>query len=135
MSNSIEPTAAEIRSVLSALAAGPVTATPDPTFKTSYATPQATYVTLNQAIRTRDVNLALSCMSPRMASAFTSGLEGELFKSIGGAILAEMGEVSLGAQLSSAENVQVFAYSRNGVEVKGDDQRFVKVDGKWLTDN
>jgi hypothetical protein len=133
VSNTV-PTEAEIGRVLKSLEAG-VVATPDPSFKPDFSTPQNTYKVLNQAVKTNDWKLALTCMSPRLKADATQGVEGELLEAIGPAIMSAMGPVALGKQLSATDDVQVFEYSRNGEPVTNDDQRFVKIDGKWLLDN
>ncbi len=104
---------------------------PGKKLKLDLSTPAGTYKALRHAVATRDLDLMLKLAAPGRLTELASPLGRELAP----LFFAEFGIVKLGKLVEDGADRKVYTYYRNGALVTDDDQRFVKIDGKWLLDN
>jgi hypothetical protein len=109
-------------------------------FKPSFKSVAATVKTFQEAVATRNVDLVLSCMTPKAIEKARKDLgEGlgteigseDLKAVIGMFMLPMLDGYKLGKQLSSSDTKRVYEYSTN-VGPGETPQTFEKVGSKWL---
>jgi hypothetical protein len=117
---------------------------PNPNFKPSYKTPQATIKVLREGVRTGDFKLVASCLTPQSAEKLVADLTKELesvtgdlnelgvkaLEELAGLFLIPFENYKLGKLVSSTSDERVYEYST--AIIPKDTQTFKKIDGKWL---
>lgn len=113
---------------------------PNPKFKPSYTSPEATAKVLVEAIRTQNAKLAMSCVSEAAAKKMLADMPAD-FKDVLGAegfedlvgmfMLPLLKGYTLGQLISESPEKRVYEYATD-MGPGESPQTFVKVGAKWL---